>query len=146
MHVWEESKDSHARARSNVRGTAPTENNPHAMLLFLVFYLPVVIFSRVLISVARALQKPTSWRRVRLHNRKRMRDRCIYAFPVAVFREQKERVGREREALSHSDGDRYGQTGTIAYGHMGYERATVNGAGGEGRRAERLGARGLADA
>ena len=60
--------------------------------------------------------------------------------------ESKKKGLEEREALSHSDGDRYGQTGTIAYGHMGYERATVNGAGGEGRRAERLGARGLADA
>ena len=54
---------------------------------------------------------------------------------------------REREALSHSDRDRYGQTGTIAYGRMGYAWATnVNGAGGEGRRAERLRARGLANA
>merc|ERR1712115_640727 len=41
---------------------------------------------------------------------------------------REEEKEEEREALSHSDGDRYGQTGTIAYGHMGYERATVNGA------------------
>ena len=70
-----------------------------------------------------------------------MRD--AYAFPVAVFREKKERVG-EREALSHSDTE--ADTAKRGRSHMAAWATNANGAGREGRRAERLRARGLADA